>query len=66
MADGHSVKLVSGDNYFEVFDLPAVSEVISDVRVVYGVGEYEVPEDVKSFILSGGDIMGARVPARPA
>lgn len=52
------MKLVSGDNYFEVFDLSVVSEVIPDVRVAYGVDEHEVPEDVESFILSGGDIMG--------
>lgn len=58
VADGDRVKLGSGDNYFEVFDLSVVSEAIPDVRVVYGVDEYEVPEDVESFILSGGDITG--------
>lgn len=58
VADGDRVKLVSGDNYFEVFALSVVSEAIPDVRVVYGVDEYEVPEDVMSFILSGGDIRG--------
>ena len=58
VADGDSVKLVPGDNYFEVFDLSIVSEVIPDLRVAYGVDEYEIPEDVESFILSGGDIMG--------
>lgn len=56
VADGDRVKLVPGDNYFEVFDLSIVSEAIPDLEVVYGVDEYEVPEDVESFILSGGDI----------
>lgn len=56
VADGDRVTLIPGDNYFEVFDLSVVSEVIPDLRVAYGVDEYEVPEDVKSFILSGGDI----------
>ena len=39
MAEGDRVKLVSGDNYFEVFDLSVVSEVIPDLRVAYGVDE---------------------------
>lgn len=58
VADGDRVKLVSGDNYFEVFALSVVSGVIPGLRIAYGVDEYEVPEDVKSFILSGGDIRG--------
>ena len=58
VADGDRVKLVPGDNYFEVFALSIVSEAIPDLRVAYGVDEYEIPEDVESFILSGGDIMG--------
>ena len=58
VADGDRVKMVPGDNYFEVFDLSVVSEVIPDLRITYGVDEYELPEDVESFILSGGDIMG--------
>lgn len=56
VADGDRVKMVSGDNYFEVFDLSIVSGVIPDLRITYGVDEYELPEDVESFILSGGDI----------
>lgn len=58
VADGDRVKLVPGGNYFEVFDLSVVSEAIPDLEVVYGVDEYEIPEEVESFILGGGDIMG--------
>lgn len=55
-ADGGNVKLVHGDKYFEVFDLSVVSEIISDLPVAYGVGEYELLRDVKSLILEGDGI----------
>ena len=56
VVDGNCMKLVPGDNYFEVFNLPTVTEAIPDLRVAYGVDEYELPEGVKSFIQGGGDI----------
>lgn len=56
IVDGNCMKLVPGDNYFEVFNLPTVTEAIPDLRVAYGVDEYELPEGVKSFIQGGGDI----------
>jgi hypothetical protein len=56
VADGDGVKLAPGDNYFEVFDLSIVSEIIPDLQIAYGVDEYELLRDVKSFILNRGDI----------
>lgn len=56
MTDGDGVKLVPGDNYFEVFDISVVSEIVPNLRVAYGVDEYELLRDVKSLILDGGGI----------
>lgn len=56
VADGDGVKLVPGDNYFEVFDISVVSEIVPNLRVAYGVDEYELLRDVKSLILDGGGI----------
>lgn len=56
VADGDGVKLVPGDNYFEVFDLSVVSEIIPDLQVAYGVDEYALLRDVKSLFLGEGNI----------